>query len=102
MSEDKGILIYQGEERRRVISVSQDVLDALVEKAAAKAIEDMQDEWDRRAKDIARDAAIQATQMVKDEATRMVGRAVLDKATWVIGIVVVAAFYYAQSKGLLK
>jgi hypothetical protein len=63
--------------------LSEDQILAIAKKAVELAREDMYND-------------------VKKEFTAEVGRSVIDKFSWLVGIVVVSLFFWLQSKGFLK
>lgn len=70
---------YDGPERRRAPHLTDAQLDDIAERAATRAVKKM-----------------------TDDAYKAVGKSVLDKLLWLIGLLVVAGYLWAQSKGLVK
>lgn len=89
------VLVYRGPERRKQASVTEDQLDSLVEKVAHRAAE-------LAAEKAAEKAAAKAAELVKADFYKTIGKSVVDKALWLIGVVVVAGYFYAKDKGLVK
>lgn len=73
------IRVYAGPERRQGTSLSKEQIDAIADHAAERAVEKM-----------------------KDEFFREIGKRVWSGFVWAAGIAVIAAFIWAQSKGLIK
>jgi uncharacterized protein YaaW (UPF0174 family) len=87
-----GVEVYVGPERRRAVqALSQEQIDYIIEQAVEKA-----------ATVAATKAAEIAVKQLTDDLHRKVGKSVLDKAVWVIGVLVVGVTLWAQSKGLMK
>lgn len=66
-------------ERRQHVELSDEQIEAIAERAAEKAIEKM-----------------------TTEAYATIGRGVVNKLMWMIGVITVGTFIWASSKGLIK
>lgn len=73
------IRVYTGPERRSGVSLSQDQINQIADHAAERAVAKM-----------------------KDEFFKEIGKRVWNGIVWAAGISVIAAFLWAQSKGLIK
>lgn len=96
---DDEVVVYMGPERRRQPSVTQEQLDSLVERVAQRAAELASEIAAEKA---AEKAASKAAELVKADFYKSVGKSVVDKALWVLGILVIAGYLYAKEKGLMK
>lgn len=92
---DDDVVVYTGPERRRQPSVTQEQLDSLVERVAQRAAE-------LAAEKAAEKAAAKAAELVKADFYKTVGKSVVDKAIWALGIIVVAGYLYFRDKGFIK
>lgn len=90
----ESINVYKGEERRSKPSITQEQLDNLVEKVAKKAVDDVLETLEEKSEEIAEKASKKAVEMMKDDAYKTVGKALLDKITWALGISIVALAYW--------
>ena len=52
--------------------------------------------------EIAEKAATKAIEKLTDEAYRAVGKTILQKLYWMVGALVVAGYFWAQTKGWMK
>jgi len=73
------IRVYTGPERRQGASLSKEQIDAIADHAAERAVEKM-----------------------KEEFFKEIGKRVWSGIVWAAGVSVIAAFLWAQSKGLIK
>lgn len=71
--------IYDGEERRRETHISEDQIEKIAERAADKAVA-----------------------KVTDEVYKLVGKSVLEKLFYIVGAIAVGAYFWMQSKGVVK
>lgn len=75
---------YEGQERRRAtITLTPDQLDAIADKAAAKAAE-------------------KAVEILQDRAFKVVGKTVLEKLFWLAGFAVIGTYLWLNAKGIVK
>jgi hypothetical protein len=87
-----GVEVYVGPERRRIVpALTQEQIDYIVDQAVEKT-----------ATVAATRAAEIAVKTLTDDLHRKIGKSVLDKLVWVIGVIVVGVAVWAQSRGLLK
>ena len=71
------------EERRKTITLTEDQMNSIVDRAA-------------------RQAADLAVEQVIDRVYLMVGRSVVGKVMWMVGALVVGAYFLLKSKGWLE
>lgn len=88
---DHDVVIYNGPERRTRPSITAEQVDALVERVAKRAAELA-----------AEQAAEKAAELVKADFYKTVGKSVVDKVLWLVGIAAVAGYLYAKDKGIIK
>lgn len=70
---------YRGPERRKEVHISEEQMEAIAEKAASKAVKKM-----------------------TDDAFKAVGKTVVEKFFWVIGLLSVGLLGLAASKGWIQ
>lgn len=70
---------YTGPERRKEIHFSEEQMDSIAERAAERAM-----------------------QKLTDEAYKSIGKSLVGKLFWVVGVLATAAYFWAQGKGLIK
>lgn len=80
---------YEGPERRSIVPLSEEQLEAIAERAVEKAVSALRSEL----VDQAADKAI-------DKLYARVGRTAIEKVAAIVGLFVVAALLWAGSKGI--
>lgn len=85
------VKVWRGPERRQGVSISEAQLTELVERAASLAAEKA-----------AKDAAIRAVELIKADFYKGVGKAVVDRLMWISAALLIAAYVWAKSQGLIK
>lgn len=70
---------YCGPERRRIPHMTDEQMDEIADRAASKAV-----------------------QKLADEAYRAVGKSVVEKLFWIVGVLCVGGYLWAQGKGYIK
>jgi hypothetical protein len=70
---------YCGIERRREVHFTDEQIEQIAEKAASKAMSKL-----------------------TDEAYRAIGKGVTERLFWIVGVLAVAGYFWAQQKGLIK
>jgi len=70
---------YAGPERRKEVHFSEEQMDNIAERAAERAM-----------------------QKLTDEAYKSIGKGLISKLFWVVGVLATAAYFWAQGKGLIK
>lgn len=70
---------YTGPERRKEIHFSEEQMDSIAERAAERAM-----------------------QKLTDEAYKSIGKGLISRLFWVVGVLATAAYFWAQGKGLIK
>ena len=71
--------LYSGEERRMAPQISDDQMEQIADKAAEKAV-----------------------RKLTDEAYRSIGKSVTEKFFYIVGVLALAGYFWAQSKGWIK
>ena len=72
-------LQYSGPERRRSPHLTNEQIDEIAERAAAKAVEKL-----------------------TDHAYRAVGKSIVEKLFWIVGVLCAGGYLWAQGKGWIK
>lgn len=70
---------YVGPERRRAQHITDELIEEIAERAAARAVEKL-----------------------TDHAYRAVGKSVVEKLFWIVGVLCAGGYLWAQGKGLIK
>lgn len=70
---------YAGPERRRAQHITDELIEEIAERAAARAVEKL-----------------------TDHAYRAVGKSVVEKLFWIVGVLCAGGYLWAQGKGLIK
>ena len=70
---------YNGPERRRSPHLTEELIEEIAERAAARAVEKL-----------------------TDHAYRAVGKSVVEKLFWIVGVLCAGGYLWAQGKGLIK
>jgi hypothetical protein len=82
---------YRGPERRKEVHISDEQIERIAEKAAQKA-----------AKEAAKDAAELALQEMFNYGYKAVGKNVIEKGMWVVGVLACGLFAWLASKGFIR
>lgn len=77
MNDTAQVLEYTGPERRRAPHISDEQLEEIAERAADRAVKKL-----------------------TDDAYKTIGKSVLDKLFWIVGVLAAAAYFWVQAKGL--
>ena len=70
---------YHGAERRKDPHLSEEILDAIADRAADKAVKKM-----------------------TDEAYKAIGKGILSRLFYLAGVITVATYFWLQAKGVIK
>lgn len=85
------VSLYHGVERRTQITFTGVEVGDLIERVAQRAAELS-----------AEKAAQRTVELLKADFYNAVGRGVMSKLLWVLGVLAVAAYFYVKDKGLIK
>lgn len=85
------ISVYRGENRRAKVTVADVDVNDLIERVAQRAAELS-----------AEKAAQRTVELIKTDFYSTVGRGVMSKLLWVLGVLAVTAYFYIKDKGLIK
>jgi len=92
---------YSGPDRResenRVVLTDAQI-DDLAEKAAKKAMQKLTEQIDA----IAEKAAEKAMEKLTDHVYRQVGKGVIGKLFWIVGVSAVGVYLFLKSKGIIS
>lgn len=70
---------YVGPDRRRTQHITDELIEEIAERAAARAVEKL-----------------------TDHAYRAVGKSVVEKICWIVGVLCAGGYLWAQGRGLIK